>query len=216
MWGFSPFPPPRGVAPWRWWLHFVASSLFILVLLPFAFLMAYILVSEEQQTYAKSKRSQNWQATQGYIVESFIDERGTKSFAPLVVYSYQVGDVQYRSNRILFSLKRPKFDTREEALRLLEPFGEFKDDTSLKLKDRIEVIKAQAGRNRHTEVFFDPANPQNSTLRKEYMISADTSVFVCGIPIFLFVCVICVTSVLSWHRSIKNGEYKAAVENGGT
>lgn len=156
---FSPFPPPRGVVPWRWWLHFVASSMFTLVLLPFALLMAYILVSEEYQLYAKSKTSQNWQATQGYIVESFIDERGTESFAPLVIYSYQVGDVEYRSNRILFSLKRPKFDTREEALRLLEPFGEFRDETSLKLKDRIEVIKAQAGRNRHTEVFYDAGEP---------------------------------------------------------
>ena len=211
--GFLPYPPPRGVAAWRWWLHFVVSGLVISVLLPFAFFMAYIFISEEQQAYAKSKSSQNWQATQGYIVESFIDERGADSFTPLVVYSYRVGDVEYRNNRILFSVKRLKFGTKEEALQLLEPFGEFRDETSLKIEDAIPVIKAQAGRNRRTEVFYDPGNPQNATLRKEYAMNDVNHLFTCGLPVFLFICVISVTSSLSWYRSIKNRDYEAGIEN---
>ena len=209
--GFAPFPPPPGVAPWRWWMHFVASALVISVLLPMTFFFAYILVSEQYLPYAESKKSQNWQATQGYIVESFIDERGDY-FTPLVVYSYQIGDVEYRNTKILFAAQKPKFETREEALKLLEPFGEFRDETRLEAKDAIEVIKVQKGRNRQTEIFYDPANPQNSTLRKEYL-TADIRLFVCGIPIFLFICTISATSILNWSRSVRKKEYEAVIEN---
>lgn len=114
--GFASFPASPGVAPWRWRLHFVVSALVISVLLPFTFFMASVMIREQYLPYAESKASQNWQATQVYIVE---------------------------------------------------PLGEFRDETGMPIKDAIETIKSPKGNARRTEMFYNPANPQSATLRRK-------------------------------------------------
>ena len=222
--GFAPYPFIKGNK--AGWAAMLVGSIFfnIVYLLIFIGIGAFIYseLRSDWREYFAARSSQNWHSAQGQIIESFVYQDKTRkkggAFEPVIRYAYQVEDIEYKGDRILFAVTKPRFATREEALNELKPFGEIRKETETKdLKEfekELQAILKTKPQNRRIEVFYDPADRGNSTLRKNYVAADHSYIYFCAIPIFLFISTILLTSVVSWSRSVKNKEYNAVAAAG--
>lgn len=207
MYGFAPFPPPTKYA--KLWKLYLAGSiaidlgLFLGLLLYGGF--ALITVSDDASNYIKARQSRNWASATGTITSSGTVPEG-KGFGVVANYTYFAEGQMFSGERIVFAARRPVVASEAEADQLLSPFG--------RLREKNEFSSVFEGivpkRNRNVSVFYDPAAPEESTLRQEYFANPELGTLWPAIPISAFLIVILVASVKSWWRYITNREYESA------
>ncbi len=217
MAGFFPFPPPRNHSK-NWLLYFVGSIAsyvgFAMVLLLCGGLVG-MMDYADLKNYLGSRASQNWSATTGQITSSWA-RPGSKGFQPLAFYTYAVDGKSYNGDRVAFSADPPRFETKDEALKLLAPFGEIREEQTFPSlegvlsKESLDDPIRMQHRDRGVTVFFDPTAPENSTLIKDFYPNRDLWMNLLSIPLCIFIIAIWVVSVREWIPYIKNKEYQKA------
>ena len=119
-------------------------------------------------------------------------------------YTYRVNDNDYKGDRIVFSARRPVVETEAEADQLLMPFGRLHAENEF--SPIFEGIVPKA--DRRVVVFYDPALPDNSTLRREYFANPDLGTLWPAIPLSAFLIAILAWSFRSWRRYIGSRGYE--------
>ena len=133
----------------------VFLSVSLLIVVSLAMGVAYISLAKEISPFFQSVFSRSWSKTEGNVVKTFTSTksvpcggrniRGCLEYVPNVVYLYRVGDKEYQGERINFSAVNT-FNSKEETDNYLNSYG-----------------------NKAVEVFYNPNNPQDSTLSQEYV-----------------------------------------------
>ena len=207
MYGFGPFPPPPKHAK-VWSLYLVGSiaidlGLLLGLILYGGFSLATVI--DDVIQYRDAQASRGWNPVVGKIISSgTIQQRS--GHAVVANYSYEVGGQTFAGTRVIFSAMRPVASTEAEALQLLSPFGRLSEENELSgIFDGI-IPKA----DRRVTVYYDPASPENSTLRQAYFANPNLSDLWPALPISAFLMAILLWSVRSWWCYIAKGEYKLA------
>jgi hypothetical protein len=136
---------------------FLAFSL--LVTSGLAFGVSYFSLHNEIPALYKSVVSRGWTKTEGKIVKTYTSTKSVRTgsaknpgsalvYVPNVNYSFEVGNETFTGSRINFSAEEKYFSLLDESKKYL---------------DSVYQV------NQKTEVFYDPNNPQESTLSREYV-----------------------------------------------
>ena len=210
MYGFAPFPPP--VKHVKLWKLYLLGSIAIDIGLLLGLLLyggfAVVTVIDDIGQYLSARNSQGWPSVTGTISSSGTIREG-KGFGVVANYSYSVDNETFYGTRLVFSARRPVVKTEEDANVLLAPFGRLTEPN--KFSGTFDGIIAKT--NRQVAVFYDPAAPANSTLRREYFADPGLSGLWPAIPISAFLIFILVWSMRSWQKYIANKEYDAALRS---
>lgn len=150
-----------------------SESLFFSVLLFASALMLsclgigiiYFSLAGEIPALYKSVLSRGWTKTEGKIIKTYNttktisigsgsakNSRSATVFVPTVEYSFQAGDEIFIGSRINFSGEEKYFFWAEESR---------------------DYLNASFPVNKNVEVFYNPNNPQESTLSREYVYNSD-------------------------------------------
>jgi|GEM_PF-6463521 len=124
-----------------------------------ALCVSYFALHEEIPALYKSVLSRSWSKTDGKIVKTYTSTksvlvgssknlRPATVYVPNVNYSFQVGNETFTGGRINYASAAKYFSLQEESREYL---------------DSVYQI------NKNVEVFYDPHNPQESTLSREYV-----------------------------------------------
>lgn len=215
MAGFFPFPPPANHA--KLWPLYLAGSIAVyfgfLVVLVLGGAFSATMIYSDVEVYLQSRSSQHWPATTAQITSSWVRPDSGR-FQPLASYTYEVEGISFEGARVAFSADPPRFQTKEEALILLEPFGELKAEQKLAIldtvlsKDGLAELKLRQTAERTVNIFFDPAAPENSTLRREFYKSDRLWINLLLIPLCCLIVIIWIFSVRTWIAYIKNKTYE--------
>lgn len=210
MYGFAPFPPPvRHAKLWKLYLlGSIAIDIGLLLGLVLYGGFAAVTVIDDIGQYFSARNSQSWPAVTGAISSSGTIREG-KGFGVVANYSYSVGNESFSGKRLVFSARRPVVATEEDANVLLAPFGRLTEPNEFSsIFDGI-IPKA----DRRVTAFYDPTDPGNSTLRREYFANPELSGLWPAVPISAFLIVILVGSIRSWQKYIGNKEYEAVLRS---
>ena len=210
MYGFAPFPPPAKHA--RLWKLYLAGGvaidlgLFLGLILYGGFSLVTVL--DDLSQYRMAGLSRDWAEVTGKISSSGTLPEG-KRLGVVANYSYTVDGQTYSGTRLVFSARRPAVESQAEADKLLEPFGRFVEENEY--SGIFDGILAR--RDRSVAVFYDPAGPENSTLRREYFANPELGTLWPAVPISLFLATILIWSIKVWVRYIANKEYELAAKS---
>lgn len=215
MAGFFPFPPPANHA--KLWPLYLAGSIAVyfgfLVVLVLGGAFSATMIYSDVEAYLQSRSSQHWPATTAQITSSWVRPDSGR-FQPLASYTYEVEGISFEGARVAFSADPPRFQTKEEALILLEPFGELKAEQKLAIldtvlsKDGLAELKLRQTAERTVNIFFDPSAPENSTLRREFYKSDRLWINLLLVPLCCLIVIIWIFSVRTWIAYIKNKTYE--------
>jgi len=133
----------------------VFMSVGLLITSSLALGVAYFSLAKEISPLFQSVLSRSWSKTDGKVIKSFPStksvscggrySRGCVEYVPNVVYLYRIGDKEYQGERINFSAVNT-FKSKEDSDSYLNSY-----------------------RNQITEVFYNPSDPQQSTLSQKYV-----------------------------------------------
>jgi len=113
--------------------------------------VSYSTLGTEVYPFYQSVFSRNWLKTEGKVVKTFIStdsagKEGRTIYIPNVVYSFSGAEREYLGDRINFSAKAKAFGSQKDCDNFLNAY-----------------------RDKTVEIFYDPNNPQESTLSREYI-----------------------------------------------
>ena len=176
------------------------------------------MIYSDIEAYLHSRSSTSWPTMTAQITSSWVrpDSRG---FQPLAFYTYEVGGVSFKGARVAFSADPPRFETKEAALDLLEPFGELQEEQKLLIldtvlsKESLADLKLRQTAERTANIFFDPSAPENSTLRREFYENDRLWMNFLLIPLCCLIIILWFVSVRAWISFIKNKEYEKTIES---
>lgn len=205
MYGIAPFPPPPRYAK-RWKLYLVGSiSINLGLVLGLVLFGGFFLITlgDDIRQYFRAAQSKNWSSVTGKITNSGAI-REKKGLGVVANYTYTVEGSEHTGTRLLFSARRPIVATEAEVDQLLAPFGRLNDESEFDpLFDKIRVRP-----DRRVTVYYDPADPGNSTLRQEYFANPELP-GLWPVPLMsAFVIAVLIWSTRSWFRYIKKREYE--------
>lgn len=210
MYGFAPFPPPAKHA--KLWKLYLLGSIAIDIGLLLGLILyggfAAVTVIDDIGQFLNARSSQNWPSVTGIISSSGTVREGRR-FGVVANYSYPVGNEVLPGNRLVFSARRPVVATEEDANILLAPFGRLAELNEF--SNTFDGILPKA--DRRVTVYYDPASPGNSTLRREYFANPDLSGLWPAVPISAFLIFILVWSIQSWKKYLANKEYENAARS---
>lgn len=206
MYGFAPFPPPPKHA--RFWKLYLLGSIAVDLGLLLALILyggfALLTVSEEGFEYLKAVGSQKWSSVEGKIISSGTIPEGRR-LGVVANYTYRVDDIDHTGYRLVFSTRRPVFETEAEADHLLMPFGRLHAENEF--SPIFEGIVPKV--DRRVAVYYEPAAPDNSTLRREYFANPDLGTLWPAVPLSAFLLAILLWSFRSWRRYISSRGYES-------
>lgn len=152
---------------------FLAFSLLLMCVLGLG--IAFAALTDEFSPLYQSISSFGWSKTGGKVIKTSFShetisrrakiptvEGGTTisrdgiGCFPNVVYSFKVAGREYRGNKIDFSADKVFFDLDDECEAFLDDY-----------------------RNKDVEVFYNPANPNESTLSRDYVYRSDDYIAGC-------------------------------------
>ena len=121
--------------------------------------ISYFSLQDELPALYKSLLSRRWSKTEGVIVKTYISTKTVRAgsaknpgsatvYVPSVDYAFQVGGITFTGSRIDFSAEERYFPLREKSVEYL---------------DSVYQV------NRSVEVFYNPSDPRESTLSREYV-----------------------------------------------
>lgn len=121
--------------------------------------VSYFSLQDELPALYKSMMSRSWSKTEGRIVKTYTSTKSVRTgsaknpgsatvYVPNVNYSFQVGSAAFTGSRVNFSAEEKYFSLSEESRQYL---------------DSVYQI------NQTVEVFYNPSDPQESTLSREYV-----------------------------------------------
>jgi hypothetical protein len=207
MYGVAPFPPSPRYAK-RWKLYLVGSiSINLGLVLGLVLFGGYFLITlgDDIRQYFRATKSKNWSSVTGEITNSGAI-REKKGLGVVANYSYIVDGSEHTGTRLLFSARRPIVATEVEVDQLLAPFGRLNEESEFdSIFDKIRMRP-----DRRVTVYYDPADPHNSTLRQEYFANPELP-GLWPVPLMsAFVIAVLIWSIRSWRRYIADKEYEAA------
>ncbi len=133
---------------------------FSLLVVTFAGLtVSYFALHREIPALYKSVLSRSWSKTGGTIIKTFSSTKSVRAgsaknprsatvYVPNVNYSFQVGNETFTGERINFAGEEKHFSFEEESKAYLD--------------SRYQI-------NKNVEVFYNPNNPRESSLSREYV-----------------------------------------------
>jgi hypothetical protein len=121
--------------------------------------VSYFALHAEIPALYKSVLSRSWSKTEGKIVRTHTstksvpagsskNPRSATVYVPNVNYSFEVGNETFTGSRVNFSAEEKYFSLPEES------------------QDHLDAVYQV---NKNVEVFYNPNNPQESTLSREYV-----------------------------------------------
>lgn len=159
---------------------------------------------DDLSQYLKARESKDWSLVKGSITSSGTIPEG-KGLGVVANYSYTIGGETFDGRRLMFSARRPVVASHEEADRMLVPFGRLREENEFSAIFDGIIAKP----DRSVTVYYDPATPADSTLRKEYFANPDLGGLWPVVPISAFAIFILIWSIRSWRRYIANREYES-------
>lgn len=131
----------------------------LLLLSVFALSVSYLALRDEMPALYKSILSRSWSKTEGKIIKTYTSTKTVRAgsaknptsalvYVPKIDYSFQIGNETFTGSRMNFSGRETYFSLPEQSREYLD-----------------SVYRA----GQTVEVFYDPNNPQESTLSREYV-----------------------------------------------
>ena len=136
----------------------------MLIVTSLALGVSYFSLQNEIPALYRSVLSRSWSKTDGKITKTFNITKSirtgsaknpglAKVYVPKVNYSFQVGNEVLTGDRMNFSGEEKYFSLEEESTRYLTTIYQV---------------------NQNVEVFYNPANPQESSLSQEYVYDSSS------------------------------------------
>lgn len=209
MIGFFPVPPPPKHEK-IWGLYFAGSLAtwlgIVIGLVIFGGIIYGSIVYEDINHYLDSRSSVNWSTAKGKIISSGY-YRFEGQYVPSAHFSYEIEGNRYESHNLHFGVGSLRFDTAQEALDFLKPFGAFEEvqgysDSEIEQWERKTFPQVYA--RRIIDVYYNPAFPSKAVIKRQFVMSPNIWGFgVIVIPVSLFLVALLVYSAWSWIKFFK-------------
>jgi hypothetical protein len=102
------------------------------------------LIYNHIKVWQAAKRSKTWLSTDGQVVETALKHTGRFAWTPTITYTYHVNGVEYKGSRLAFDY-----------------FNSYSLREANEIMERYPVKIS-------VKVFYDPEQPQESTLQQAY------------------------------------------------